>query len=542
MNWTFFIRILLKVFISENTKLIFSLNIHFLQQRRCIIMTQKPLTYHEVLQPNRKAAFYARYSTDKQDFLMQKNAVENFLAEHNCIFLENHQYIDGGVSAVKTPLKERAELQKLKAAAKMREFDFVAIYKDDRIARDTVEHQQFRKEMNELGMPVISVSDRELYTSMEVIPRAVKDGMTRMEYIYIRERTSDTLRSKQERGEWTGGKAPYGYSYDCQTKTFSLVKEEKQIVIKIFDWFKRGYGFNEIVLKVQTELNDGVQKWSKDKIKMIITNPFNAGYITANRLKKNKLTDRETWKFARNPTIIPIIPIEEWEYVMQLYEKKKSKGHNPKRYNTPFILKDIVRCQYCKRLLKTKNQKKTVGGGDLYYFCDSDQCSLSLIASKIHDYFKGELLPNLLASSKEKALHKATEQLIIDQQNIEDTISQLKEQTSEVSVEIDEMEVFLQEMFMKDLEENEENALFLESLIHYQLFKKKERELMYNQLGKLEQKRQQLEKAITYAEGPHAIHFKGYPSTEDDDHVQFRKMILELISELYVDLDGKLHL
>ncbi|XRG80739.1 recombinase family protein [Rossellomorea sp. GAMAL-10_SWC] len=508
-------------------------------------MTQKPLTYHEVIQPNRKAAFYARYSTDKQDFLMQKNAVENFLAEHNCIFLENHQYIDAGVSAVKTPLKERAALQKLKAAAKMGEFDFIAIYKDDRIARDTVEHQQFRKDMNEVGMPVISVLDRELYTSMEVIPRAVKDGMTRMEYIYIRERTADTLRSKQERGEWTGGKAPYGYRYDCQTKTFSLVKEEKQIVIKIFDWFKRGYGFNEIVVKVQSELNDGVQKWSKDKIKMIITNPFYAGYITANRLKKNTLTDRETWKFARNPTIIPIISIEEWEYVMQLYEKKKSKGHNPKRYNTPFILKDIVRCQQCKQLLKTKNQIKEVGEnnyGDLYYYCESDQCSLKVTAKKIHDYFKDELLSNLLASSKEKAFNKATQQLIADQQNIKDTILHLNEQTSEKSIQINEMEMLLQEMFQKDLEENEENALFLESLLHYQLFMKKEREQMYNQLGKLKQKRQQLEKAIKYAEGPHSIHFKGFQLTEESSHVQFRKMILELISDLYVDLDGKLHL
>ncbi|UPM56110.1 recombinase family protein [Gottfriedia acidiceleris] len=509
-------------------------------------MKQKQLTYHEVLQPYRKAAFYARYSTDKQDFIMQKNAVKNFLAEYGCVFLDDHQYIDEGISAIKIPLEKRTRLQKMKNAAKNGEFDFIVIYKDDRIARDTLEHQQFRKEMNEINMPVVSASDRELYTSLDVIPRAVKDGMTRMEYVNIRERTSDTLRSKKERGEWTGGKAPFGYKYDINTKSFSLIEEEKQIVIKIFEWFKLGYGFNEIVVKIKNEWNDGIKKWSKDKVKMILTNPFYAGYITANRLENNKLTDRNQWKFARNSTIIPIISFEEWEYVMQIYEKKKSKGHNPKRFNTPFYLKDILRCQYCHSILKTKNQKKTVyttvgdkkDYGNVFYFCDSEKCLFSLEADKIHKFFEEEILPSLLASSKDKAESKAKQELSIDRKNLVDTIVHLKEHAREHSVLISEMEIFQKEMFYKDMDDNEENALFLESLTHYQLFKQKEKDQILNQITNLEKKLMQLEKAIKYTEKALLV----TPLLDVGDQVQIRRLILELDPVLYVDLDGKLHL
>lgn len=47
-----------------------------------------------------------------------------------------------------------------------------------------------------------------------------------MEYEYIKERTSDTLKSKQKRGEWAGGKAPYGYQYIVEDKTFQRIEME----------------------------------------------------------------------------------------------------------------------------------------------------------------------------------------------------------------------------------------------------------------------------------------------------------------------------
>lgn len=55
----------------------------------------------------------------------------------------------------------------------------IVVYKGDRIARSTVEHQQFRKLMNELEVPVIISSTREIYTSGGIVQLAVSDGLTK---------------------------------------------------------------------------------------------------------------------------------------------------------------------------------------------------------------------------------------------------------------------------------------------------------------------------------------------------------------------------
>ena len=89
-------------------------------------------------------------------------------------------------------MDKREKLNKLKKAAENEEFDFIVVYAFDRIARDVVEHQKFRKDMISLNMPVVISQSREIYTSSDVIPTAVKDGMTKMEAVLIRERTADT--------------------------------------------------------------------------------------------------------------------------------------------------------------------------------------------------------------------------------------------------------------------------------------------------------------------------------------------------------------
>ena len=61
-------------------------------------------------------------------------------------------------------MERREKLQSLIEGARRKQFDVIVVYKGDRIARSTVEHQQFRKLMNELEIPVIISSTREIYT------------------------------------------------------------------------------------------------------------------------------------------------------------------------------------------------------------------------------------------------------------------------------------------------------------------------------------------------------------------------------------------
>ena len=62
-----------------------------------------------------------------------------------------------------------------------------------------------------------------------------------------------------------------------------------EVVQEIFRLFKLGYGLQQIANKLTVDQRDIEQKWYKDKIKYIITNPFYAGYMTMNRYVKGML-------------------------------------------------------------------------------------------------------------------------------------------------------------------------------------------------------------------------------------------------------------
>ena len=119
-------------------------------------------------------------------------------------------------------MDQRKDLQRLIKDSKENKFDCIVSYKNDRIARNTQEHNELRTEMQRLGMPVVLSSTREIYTVGEIVPLTIKDALTQIEPLLIAERTRDTFSSKIENGEWTGGQAPYGYIYDKETELLKL--------------------------------------------------------------------------------------------------------------------------------------------------------------------------------------------------------------------------------------------------------------------------------------------------------------------------------
>ena len=134
-------------------------------------------------------------------------------------------------------------------------------------------------------MPVVLSSTREIYTVGEIVPLTIKDALTQIEPLLIAERTRDTFSSKIENGEWTGGQAPYGYIYDKETELLKLQVKSGSCTGD-FRLFKLGYGLQQIANKLIADRRDIGQKWYKDKIKYIITNPFYAGHMTMNRYVK----------------------------------------------------------------------------------------------------------------------------------------------------------------------------------------------------------------------------------------------------------------
>ena len=75
-------------------------------------------------------------------------------------------------------------------------------------------------------------------------------------------------------------------------------------MVEIFRLFKLGYGLQQITDKLSSGQWDVTQKWYKDKIKYIITNPFYSGYLTMNRYSKGKLNvNMSDWTWSENKKV-----------------------------------------------------------------------------------------------------------------------------------------------------------------------------------------------------------------------------------------------
>ena len=128
-----------------------------------------------------------------------------------------------------------------------------------------------------------------------------------------------------------------------------------EVVQEIFRLFKLGYGLQQIANKLTVDQRDIEQKWYKDKIKYIITNPFYAGYMTMNRYVKGMLQLKmETWTWSEKQENIPaIMSRDEWEYCFYLYVERR-KSQTVRKSSTSFWLRDILHCNECQQPLKTK--------------------------------------------------------------------------------------------------------------------------------------------------------------------------------------------
>lgn len=156
------------------------------------------MTLSKILSPGKKGVFYGRHSTDKQDILTQKSSVYKLAEEYRVEIVA--EYIDEAVSATKKKMEERPQLVNLLRDVTEKKFDFIMVYKDDRLARHPMEHQRLRMFFIANNTPVIISNTKELYTNGDLLAQLMKDGFSKFEADNIRERTRDTFEAKIQKG------------------------------------------------------------------------------------------------------------------------------------------------------------------------------------------------------------------------------------------------------------------------------------------------------------------------------------------------------
>ncbi|WP_078549303.1 recombinase family protein [Litchfieldia alkalitelluris] len=422
---------------------------------------------NDILKPGSRCAFYGRHSTDKQDMLLQIDRAAEFAKNYDVAIVK--KYLDPGVSATKKPLSKRQNLNELIDDLSKDIFDFVIVYKMDRMARDIIEIEEIRSILFATGKPIVIIDKNPPTLDEEPgdIFGFIKSALAQFEVIQNRERTREKAAVGAKRGMFQGGKPPFGYTYDKKTKRFSQIPEEILLVKSIFDKYLQGLGCRKIAKELQGKSYRG-KDWTRDKVERIIKNPKYAGYNLWGK-RYNHIDNR-----GKEEVIVPLEGIEpiitklEWDRCQEQMKFRSQNDIDPKYYSTNYLFRGIIYCFNCNSDLSISNQE-TEGGkfGHKLYICESCKSRLKseffdrVVQNKIrtsiigHNYKISEILNKLQKSFNEEI------------QTLQENIKRAEEGKGQYLIKINEIDLKIRRF--STLQFNEVNRSLIESFTLYRI-------------------------------------------------------------------------
>jgi len=172
------------------------------------------------------------------------------------------------------------------ADAKTGRYDLLLVFKVDRLARSTGGLARVLEELDGAGVAFRSASEPfDTSTAAGRMMMQMLGVFAEFEREMIVERTRMGLARKAARGEWTGGRAPFGYRYDAEAQTLIRVPTQAALVERIFMLYvDRRLGSAAI----SGRLNDAGHRtsrgcrWTPNRILGVLRNPTYIGQLPFN--------------------------------------------------------------------------------------------------------------------------------------------------------------------------------------------------------------------------------------------------------------------
>lgn len=190
-----------------------------------------------------KVAIYIRVSThwqvDKDSLQVQKRELIAY-AQMVLGIQDYFVFEDAGYSAKNT---DRPDYQEMMDRLRTGEFSHLLVWKIDRISRNLLDFASMYEELKQLG--VTFVSKNEQFDTSSAIGEAMLKIIlvfAELERNMTAERVTAVMLSRATVGKWNGGRIPYAYDYDKQTKDFSLNPTEYKIYNLMCDLYEQYQG------------------------------------------------------------------------------------------------------------------------------------------------------------------------------------------------------------------------------------------------------------------------------------------------------------
>lgn len=312
----------------------------------------------------------ARRGEGDESLPVQRTAVRRFVDEQSGWELVS-EFAEEGVSAYRNSSEDRDILQDVLRQAAKGQFDVLLVFKADRLSRQSFEYPFILNRLIRSGVRVIAVADerggRELRVEGQTdkLIRFIEGWQAETESLNTSIRVSEAMRQMAQRGQWTGGKPPYGYRVDKSDRPSRLAVDEAEAacIHRMFDLYLEG---NLGTPTVTYRLNaDGYrqrngQQWSDHNVRKIMQNPVLTGRMAYGRTHRGPGGRRvkggahslEGVVLSEPQAHLVIVDRERWDRAM---EKMQSYNNKPTPGNARYSRADsgtllftgMARCAHC---------------------------------------------------------------------------------------------------------------------------------------------------------------------------------------------------
>lgn len=354
----------------------------------------------------KRAAIYVRVSTqyqvDRASLPVQRSELVNY-AKYALDIPDFVIFEDAGYSAKNT---DRPDYQQMMARIRTGEFSHLLVWKIDRISRNLLDFAAMYSELKQLG--VVFVSKNEQFDTSSAMGEAMLKIIlvfAELERNMTAERVSAVFLSRANDGIWNGGKVPFGYAYDKQTKTFSILEDEAKTVRLIYALYES----SKSLVTVSKVLNErGIKtrngsEWSPTTVHTMLSNPFYSGTYRYNYRNESDPhhhvpKKKEDWILVKNHH--PAIVSPEHQAAVELILASKSYGKN-QTYQRKNIhaFAGLLTCGYCgSTMAATIDRARADGWRPSVYICSRRRMSNDCQNKYVSDVTLGPFVLNFFAN------------------------------------------------------------------------------------------------------------------------------------------------
>lgn len=352
--------------------------------------------YQEISDPMKyHVALYIRLSKEdesegpSQSVTNQKSLLDEFVKKQRlCVY---DTYVDDGWSGTSF---DRPDFNRMIGDIEAKKVNMVITKDLSRLGRDYILTGHYMERyFPEHQVRYISLLDG-IDTGVESSANDITPFRAIMNDMYakdISKKIKSVKHDKQRKGQFIGGKAPYGYKLHPTEKNKIIIDEPAaSIVRRIFSMAYDGMSCHKIATQLNAEKvpspatyagltigNPGPYTglWSSERISDMLSNEMYIGNMVQGRMVKISYKSKKCLRQAPDRWIVvegthePIIDEETFRKVRLLVDSRRSTRSRTHDY----LLKGLLVCHECGYPLSVLPRKNAAGEDYLYFVCRTYQ-------------------------------------------------------------------------------------------------------------------------------------------------------------------------